>query len=698
MSGHQPTHEFENPTVRWIDSRLPIFGLMKAQAMDFPTPKNLNYFWTFGAILMMMLVVQIITGVVLAMHYTPHVDYAFESVEMIMRDVNYGWLIRYMHANGASMFFIAVYIHLARGLYYGSYKAPREVLWWIGVVILILMMAIAFMGYVLPWGQMSFWGATVITNLFSAIPLVGGPIVEWLWGGFAVGNPTLNRFFSLHYLLPFVLAGLVFLHIWALHVPGNNNPTGVSVKTPKDVVPFHPYYTVKDGFAMVCFILFFCFLHLLRAELSRPQRQLHPGEPAGDAAAHRAGMVPAAVLRDPALDPLQARRRDRDVRRAGGPVLPAVARHLEGPLGRLPPGLQGVLLDLRAGLRRSRLGRLAAAGGLGGHHRPHPDDLLLRALPHHSAAARHLRDAAAAAEFDLGRRAQGPRRKRHRARRGGVGTREEGVTLGGFMTASKTGLRALALAAALTVTAGIAHTAQAAEGAVEPKDIEYSFEGPFGLFDRAQLQRGYKVYAEVCSACHSLDYLSFRNLGEEGGPGFSADQVDALAANFVRQVQDGPDENGDMFERPAKASDRFPPPFPNEAAARAANGGALPPDLSVIAKAREGGPAYINSVLTGYEEAPADVTLRPGQYYNVYFPGHAIGMPPPLSDGAVTYDDGSPETLEQYARDVSAFLMWTAEPKLEARRRMGFEVMVFLVIFAGLMYFTYKKLWRDVEH
>ncbi|ESR23169.1 cytochrome b [Lutibaculum baratangense] len=259
MSGHHPTSELEHPVARWLDSRLPIISAMKAQFIDFPTPKNLNYFWTFGGILMLMLVVQIISGVVLAMHYTPHVDRAFESVEMIMRDVNYGWLIRYIHANGASMFFVAVYIHLARGLYYGSYKAPREVLWGIGVIILILMMAIAFMGYVLPWGQMSFWGATVITNLFSAIPLVGAPIVEWLWGGFAVGNPTLNRFFSLHYLLPFVLAGLVFLHVWALHVPGNNNPTGVPVKTPKDAIPFHPYYTVKDGFAIVCFIIFFAF-------------------------------------------------------------------------------------------------------------------------------------------------------------------------------------------------------------------------------------------------------------------------------------------------------------------------------------------------------------------------------------------------------------------------------------------------------
>ncbi len=189
-----------------------------------------------------------------------------------MRDVNYGWLIRYIHANGASMFFLAVYIHMFRGLYYGSYKAPREVLWLLGCVIYLLMMATAFMGYVLPWGQMSFCGAMVITNLLGAFPVVGKPITTWLWGGFAVDDPTLNRFFSLHYLLPFMIAGVVGLHIWALHVPGNNNPTGVNVKSKDDTVPFHPYYTVKDGFAIAVFlILFACFVfyHARRARATR---------------------------------------------------------------------------------------------------------------------------------------------------------------------------------------------------------------------------------------------------------------------------------------------------------------------------------------------------------------------------------------------------------------------------------------------
>jgi ubiquinol-cytochrome c reductase cytochrome b/c1 subunit len=243
---------------RWLESRLPIMSLMHGSFVSYPTPRNLNYMWTFGAILSFMLGAQIITGVVLAMHYTPHVDHAFQSVEQIMRDVNWGWFLRYAHSNGASMFFVAVYIHMFRGLYYGSYKAPREVLWILGVVIFLIMMATAFMGYVLPWGQMSFWGATVITNLFSAIPLVGETITIWLWGGYSVDNPTLNRFFALHYLMPFMLAGVVVLHVWALHVAGQNNPAGVEVKNvQRDTVPFTPYATVKDSFAVVVFLIFY---------------------------------------------------------------------------------------------------------------------------------------------------------------------------------------------------------------------------------------------------------------------------------------------------------------------------------------------------------------------------------------------------------------------------------------------------------
>ncbi|WP_029007557.1 cytochrome b [Azospirillum halopraeferens] len=275
--GHAST--FKNPVVKWVDSRLPIFTMMHHEYNEYPMPRNVNYLWAFGAIAGVMLVIMIATGLVLAMQYAAHTSIAFESVERIMRDVNYGWLLRYMHANGASMFFIAVYIHMFRGLYYGSYKAPREILWMLGVVILLLMMATAFMGYVLPWGQMSFWGATVITNLFSAFPIVGDPIVTWLWGGFSVDNPTLNRFFALHFLLPFVIFAVVILHTAALHVSGSNNPLGIDAKGPQDTVPFNPYVTVKDLFAVVVFLIFYCaFVFFMPNYLGHPDNYI-PANP-----------------------------------------------------------------------------------------------------------------------------------------------------------------------------------------------------------------------------------------------------------------------------------------------------------------------------------------------------------------------------------------------------------------------------------
>jgi ubiquinol-cytochrome c reductase cytochrome b subunit len=273
MSGHS-TYEPKTAFTKWLDARLPILR-MNAELMDFPTPKNLNYWWTFGGILAVCLIAQIVTGIVLAMNYIPQIDHAFESVQRIKRDVPFGWLIQPMHAVGASMFFIAVYIHMFRGLYYGSYKAPREIIWILGVVIYLLMMATGFLGYTLPWGQMSFWGATVITNFFSAIPVVGDQLLEWLRGGFAVGQPTLNRFYSLHYLFPFLIAGAVGLHIWALHVVGNNNPTGISVKSSADTLPFHPYFTVKDSFAIGLFLIMAAvFVFFLPDSLGHPDNYI----------------------------------------------------------------------------------------------------------------------------------------------------------------------------------------------------------------------------------------------------------------------------------------------------------------------------------------------------------------------------------------------------------------------------------------
>ena len=265
--------------IAWINYRLPIFSFLSHFAV-YKTPKNLNYMWNLGSIAGIALVIQIITGLVLSMHYTPHVDYAFDSVEKIMRNVNYGWLIRYMHAVGASMFFVAVYLHIFRGLYYGSYKTPRELLWQIGLVIFLTMMATAFMGYVLPWGQMSYWGATVITNLFSAIPLIGESIVTWLWGSFSVANPTLNRFYSLHFLLPFIIVALVILHLWSLHTHGSNNPKGVKQSNwgkikRKRYDSFSPLLYSKGFCGFWNLPVDICLFYILQTKFTGPSGQLH---------------------------------------------------------------------------------------------------------------------------------------------------------------------------------------------------------------------------------------------------------------------------------------------------------------------------------------------------------------------------------------------------------------------------------------
>ena len=281
MSGIPHDHyEPKSSGEKWLHSRLPIVGLLYDTIM-IPTPKNLNWMWIWGIVLTFCLALQIITGIVLVMHYTPHVDLAFASVEHIMRNVNGGHMLRYLHQNGASLFFVAVYAHIFRSLYYGSYKAPREITWIIGMLIYLLMMGTAFMGYVLPWGQMSFWGATVITGLFGAIPFIGEGLQTWLLGGPAVDNATLNRFFSLHYLLPFVIAGLVIVHIWAFHTTGNNNPTGVEVRrgskeeAAKDTVPFWPYFVIKDLFALaVILAVFFAVVGFMPNYLGHPDNYI----------------------------------------------------------------------------------------------------------------------------------------------------------------------------------------------------------------------------------------------------------------------------------------------------------------------------------------------------------------------------------------------------------------------------------------
>ncbi len=682
-SSYQPQNAF----LKWFERRLPVLGLVHSSFIAYPTPRNLNYWWTFGGILSFMLGVQIVTGIVLVMHYTPHVDFAFNSVEYLMRDVNYGWLLRYLHANGAAMFFLAVYVHIFRGMYYGSYKAPREVLWILGVIIYLLMMATGFMGYVLPWGQMSYWAATVITNLFSAIPLVGEPIVTWLWGGYTVGNPTLQRFFSLHYLLPFVIAGVVVLHIWALHVVGQNNPTGVEPQSDKDTVPFTPYATAKDAFFLATFcIVYAWFVFYIPNYLGHPDNYI-PANP---------GVTPAHIVPEWYYLPFYA-----ILRSIPNKLLGVVALFSSILLLAFLPWLDTsrvrsatyrplykqffwIFVVVCVGL--GWLGSKPAEGGyvwasriLTAWYFIH----LLVVLPLLGLIETPRPLPTSISESVL------------KKRKAGVAALVMGLAIG------------------LGGLLGSPLPASAAEEAEKPPTLKWSFAGPFGTFDRAQLQRGFKVYRMVCQNCHSLRLLSFRNLGEPGGPGFTPAQVDSIASEY--KVKDGPNDQGEMFERPARAADHFPPPFENDAQARQVTGGALPPDMSVLAKARgyergfpnfvfdiftqyqELGVDYIVAILKGYEDPPKDFALPPGTQYNKAFPGHAIGMRKPLVDKQVDYTDGAPQTVDQYARDVAAFMMWAAEPHLEARKRIGFQVLIFLIIFSGLLFFAKKKVWHEIE-
>ena len=525
------------------------------------------------------------TGVILAMHYTPHADMAFKSVELIVRDVNYGWLLRNMHACGASMFFLAVYIHMFRGLYYGSYKEPREVLWILGVIIYLLMMATGFMGYVLPWGQMSFWGATVITNLFSAIPYVGESIVTLLWGGYSVGNPTLNRFFSLHYLLPFVIAGVVVLHVWALHVAGQDNPAGVEPKTEKDTVPFTPYATIKDFFGVSCFMLFYAWFIFYMPNYLGDADNYIPANP---------GVTPAHIVPEWYYLPFYAILRSIPNKLAGvvamfGAIvilafLPWLdsARTRSSKYRPLAKQFFWIFVVVCIG---ARLSRRAAAGRHLCDRRPHPDRHVLRLLPDRAAAAEPDREAAAGAELDRRRRAGQDRQQ--------VGA--DGVDRDRADDRRRSVRRQRAECAAPT------------KAATSRRGNKWSFAGPFGKYDRGELQRGLKVYKEVCAACHGLSYVAFRNLAEPGGPGYSVAQAAAFASEY--KVKDGPNDQGEMFERPGRPADYFPSPFPNEQAARAANGGAAPPDLSLITKARSyerGFPTFIFDVFTQYQEQGPD--------------------------------------------------------------------------------------------
>ena len=696
MAGQAPTQKFDSKTVQWINDRLPIFSMLQNEYGKFPTPKNFNYFWNFGAIAMAMLGIMIATGIFLAMNYTPHTTMAFESIERMSRDVNYGWLMRYTHMNGASFFFIAVYIHIFRGLFYGSYKKPREMVWIFGVVIMLLMMATAFMGYALPWSQMSGWGVTVITSLFSAIPLVGDGLVTWLWGGFSVDNPTLNRFYALHFLLPFVICALVFVHVWALHVTGSNNPTGVEPKSEKDTVPFHPYYTAKDSFGTVVFLIcFFAMVFFAPLLLTEPDhfRQFDPMQTPPHIVPEWYFLPFYAILRSftmditiplthivllsaklqgviamfgsiilmfflPWLDTSPVRSaRYRCVYKKALLVLVVAMAALTYAGGKPAEGVPVIIG--RIGTFYYFFHFLVLVPALGGGKLPAPKDSLCGSIykPFYLLLS-FLRKADTSC------------------------TVPASISDAVAACCSKKALLPFALALTMVLsTPALADEESMAHQSWPDKGI-------FGTYDKAALQRGFQVYKEVCSVCHSMKFVSYRNLADLG---YTADEVKSLAAQYT--VTDGPGDDGEMFDRPARPSDHFKSPYKNDKAARASNNGALPPDMSLLVKAREGGEDYIFGILTGFEPAPAGVQMMTGLNYNKQFPGHQIAMAQPLTDGRVAYTDGTPNTLEQEARDVTQFLAWASEPQMEQRKQMGIKVVLFLLAFAGILLRTKRKVW-----
>ncbi len=673
-----------NTSLDWFEKRLPVMSFMKHQG-EYQTPRNLSYAWNFGSLAMIALMIQIVTGIFLAMNYVPHVDHAFDSVERIMRDVPYGWLLRYAHAVGASMFFAVTYCHIIRGLYYGSYKAPREVLWWFGIIVFLIMMATAFMGYVLPWGQMSFWGATVITGLFSAFDYVidglGTGIQSFLLGGFSVDDPTLNRFYALHFLLPFILLGLVAVHVIALHVHGSNNPTGVDVKDKKDTIPFHPYYTIKDFFGFgVYFIIFFGFVFFAPNYLGHPDNYLM-----ADPMVTPPHIVPEwyflpfyAILRAvpdigiPFTDIVLMKSKLAGVIAMFGSILilfflPWLDKH---PVrsGKYRPIFKILFwLFVANGILLGYIGGSPADGTTFGL----PNIIIGRITTLYYFAY-------FVAILPI------------------LSKKERAIQVPESIyaeTKKKYGNNIVAIALMIFVSFASVSASASSSDVKHPKQLKWAFDGAFGKFDKSSIQRGFQVYKEVCSACHAVGQLHFRNLQEVG---FSEAEVKALAAGY--NVQDGPDEDGEMFERPARASDRIPGPYKNKNHAVAANG-AYPPDLSLIVKARHDGANYIYSLLTGYqpvEKAPKHVIVPEGKSYNPYFPGGAITMPPPLADGQVTFQDNTEATSKQMAKDVVNFLQWAAEPEMEHRKSMGVKVLIFLTVFTALFWVAKRRIWSKI--
>jgi ubiquinol-cytochrome c reductase cytochrome b/c1 subunit len=683
--------KYNNRFVRWLDERFPIFTAAHHQMYEYPMPVNLNYWWSFGSLAGITLVVMIFSGIFLAMQYQANVEQAFDSVERITRDVNYGWLVRNIHQTGSSMFFAIVYIHIFRGFYYGSYKRPREITWITGVVIFLVMMATAFMGYVLVWGQQSFWAATVITNLFSAFPLVGESITTWLWGGYAVDNPTLNRFYALHYLLPFIIFALVATHLIALHTTRSNNPLGIDMKGPQDVIPFHPYYTVKDLVGVGVFASIFAALVFFAPDLLTEPDNFIPADPlvtpahivpewyflpyyailravpdlwlvsaklAGVIAMFGATMIWLFV---PWLDRSPVRSaRFRPVYRVFFWLL-VFACVVLGFCGARPPeGIYLIISRIATAWYFAHFLIFLPLIGLIEKPRALPQSIIDPVLPRSDHFAR---------EPDV-----------LHARRRAVGA---GVLL------IVTGLTA----AAFAPTPARAESTVSVDIPVLEHKL-WTFKGPFGSFDQAQLRRGLQVYNEACAACHSLRHVAYRNLSALG-VGFGPEDIVAFAAEY--QVEDGPGEDGKMYMRPARPGDYFAPPYPNKEAARVANKGMYPPDLSLMTRAREDGANFLYEFLIGYEDPPPGFQKTPGMYFNRTAPGQQTGMMPALADDYVDYDDGTRATVEQMAQDVTAFFAWAADPHMETRKELGLKVVIFLVLLTFMLIALKLEVWAPVH-
>ncbi len=601
----------------WIDARLPVFSLIRKEYGQFPMPKNLNWMWCLGGIAGVMVLIMIATGLTLALHYTANTENAFASVEAIMRDVDQGWMIRTLHMTGASFLFAAVYIHIFRGMYYGSYKNPRELVWGLGMVIFMIMTATAFTGYTLPWSQMSGWAATVVTDLFSAIPVIGDDLVLFIRGGYMVGDPTLKRFFVMHIILPFVMIGVIALHVWAVHKARPNNPLGIDPKGPQDTIPFHPYYTIRDLFALSVFLIPYIAVTFFAPHVLTHPEHFMPFDPL---------ITPGHLVPEWYLVPFYA-----------------ILRSVTFDIG--IPGTGIVLIDAKLGGVLAMLGAFAVLFAL-----PWLDTHPVKSArfrPYYRGALMLF-----VAAFIL---------------LGVSGTHTpEGLWL--WVGQACTAYYFAFFLIVLPLLSRFEKTL--------PLPLPVSIHRPLILLTgllilafpvkpaHADLERGYQVFRQSCAACHSLEFVRFRDLEDAG---------------FALETSED--------QKP------FPFPYPDKDTAMALNNGAIPPDLSLITKARHGGPEYIRDLLGGYYASPPDQDmLTQGQYWNTAMRGHVIAMVPPLADGIISYEDGAPETVSQYAKDVADFLTWAAAPYETPQKQAGLKGLLFLLVFSIILYQAKKTL------